>query len=76
MITVKLSISIEVDVRVLGFYTDAVKGDYSSESFPSELQIRKVFFEDLDITPVLEKANYDFASMEQECLEKIKNGQV
>ena len=74
MITVKLSITIELEVGIIGYYSEAVKGDYTNESFPSELQIQKVEFEGLDITPILEKANYDFASMEQECLEKIKNG--
>jgi hypothetical protein len=75
-IITKTTISIELEVEVVGYYTAEVKGDYTSEFFPAELEVQKVEFEGMDITPILKKANYDFGLIEYEYLEKAKNGQV
>ena len=72
----KTTISIELEVEVIGYYTSAVSGDYTSEFFPAELEVEKVEFEGVDITPILKKADYDFELIEYEYLEKVKNGQI
>lgn len=72
----KTTISIELEVEVTGYYSPAVSGDYTNEFFPAELEVEKVEFEDVDITPILKKADYDFGLIEYEYLEKVKNGQI
>jgi hypothetical protein len=71
---IKTTISIELEVEVFGYYEKEVRGNYTTESFPPAFHVEKVEFKDEDITSLLTKSNFDWSSLEDECLEKIKDG--
>ncbi len=73
MTTVKIKISIEIEVEVLGNYNHAISGNYEQPSEPSEFEIKKVLWQDKDISEMLEKENYDFDYLEEQCIEEIEN---
>jgi len=73
MTTVTIKISIEIEVEVLGNYNPASSGTYEEPSEPSEFEIKKVLWQDKDISEMLDKENFDFSQMEEQCLEQIEN---
>jgi hypothetical protein len=71
---IKTTISVELEVEVVGYYEKEIRGDYTTESFPPAFHVEKVNFKDVDVTTILTKCNFDWSSLEDECLEKIKDG--
>lgn len=69
---VKTTITIEVEVEVSGHYEKEVRGDYTTEHFPAAFHVEKVEFKGIDLTTLLNKSDFDWSSLEDECLEKIK----
>jgi hypothetical protein len=73
MTTVKIKLSIEIEVEVLGNYVPASSGTYEQPGESSEFMIEKVLWQDKDISEMLNIENYDFADIEEQCLEEIEN---
>jgi hypothetical protein len=73
MTTVKIKLSIEIEVEVLGNYVPASSGTYEQPRESSEFMIEKVLWQDKDISEMLNIENYDFAYIEEQCLEEIEN---
>ena len=73
MTTVKIKLSIEIEVEVLGNYVPALSGTYEQPGESSEFMIEKVLWQDKDISEMLNIENYDFADIEEQCLEEIEN---
>jgi hypothetical protein len=73
MTTVKIKLSIEIEVEVLGNYVPASSGTYEQPGESSEFMIEKVLWQDKDISEMLNIENYDFAYIEEQCLEEIEN---
>lgn len=71
--SVKTTITIEVEVEIYGHYEKEIRGDYTTEHFPPTFHIEKVEFKDMDLTTLLNKSDFDWSSLEDECLEKIKD---
>jgi hypothetical protein len=69
--TVKISIEIEVDVE--GNYSPPSNGSWEQPPEYAEFEINKVLWQGIDIADMLEKENYDFTEIEEQCLEQIEN---
>jgi hypothetical protein len=69
--TIKISIEIEVDVK--GKYHPASNGSYEQPPESSEFEISEVWWQGIDIADMLDKENYDFTEIEEQCLEQIEN---
>jgi hypothetical protein len=69
--TIKISLEIEVDVD--GKYHPASNGSYEQPPEPSEFEIQTVWWQQMDITDMLDEENFDFSQMEEQCLEQIEN---
>ena len=69
--TVKISIEIEVDVE--GNYSPPSSGTWEQPPEYAEFEINKVLWQGIDIADMLDKENYDFTEIEEQCLEQIEN---
>ena len=73
-------ITLEIEVEVEGkFYEGSPgsfyrsNGDPGDPPEPSSFEIDKVFWGDLDITKNLDKIDFDFYSLEEECINDVGN---
>ena len=73
MTTTTIKISIEIEVEVSGNYHPASNGSYEQPPESSEFEIQTVWWQGMDITDMLDKENFDFSEMEEQCLEQIEN---
>lgn len=77
-ITIKTTITIDVEVEVYGHYTPEVpekrylsNGDPGDPSEPERFDIISVSWNGLDITKKLDDEEFDYADLEDDCLTKI-----
>jgi hypothetical protein len=68
-----MKINIEAEVEVIGKYIKPYYGSYEQPTELAEFEIQEVLWQGQDIAPLLDKENFDFNSLEQECLEQIEN---
>lgn len=73
MTTKTIKISIEIEVEVSGNYHPASNGSYEQPPESSEFEIQTVWWQQMDITDMLDAENFDFSQMEEQCLEQIEN---
>lgn len=79
METVKIEINLTIEVEVKGKYykgSDGTfyksNGDVGDPPEPAEFEIREILWQGKDITEMLDKENFDFQSLELDCIEKIE----
>lgn len=70
--TIKINLEIEVDV--IGNYAKPYSGSYDQPPEPSEFEIINVLWQGNDITESLDKENYEWNDLENQCIEEIENG--
>lgn len=79
-VTVKLYLEIEVEVEGTyhkgspgSFYR--ANGDPGDPPEPPEFEIHEVSWQGVNITEMLDKENFDFVSIESDCLDNLHNQQ-
>ena len=80
MTKVMAKIYLEIEVEVEGGYQQGSSGSfYKANGDPGEppeepqFEIHSVLWQGIDITEMLDKENFDFGSLESDCLETIHN---
>ena len=71
--TTKIKISIEIEVEVNGNYHPETNGSHEQPPESAEFEIQTVWWQQMDITDMLDEENFDFSQMEEQCLEQIEN---
>lgn len=69
--TTKATIILEIDVDVTGVFHKEIGATYLTPPEPACFEIQKVEYEGIDITKLLDAANFDFEQMEQDVLEEL-----
>ena len=76
--TVIVEIKLQVEVEVSGKYHKQIPGTYYQRNGdpgtppePAQFEIDKVYWQGLDITPMLDIEDYNYYEIEERCLEKI-----
>jgi hypothetical protein len=79
--TLTKKIYLEIEVEVTGDYTKGSPGTfYRSNGDPGDppepemFEIKNVIWNGLDITEQLDEDNFDFSSLEDECIEELSDG--
>lgn len=79
--TITKKIYLEIEVEVTGDYTKGSpgtfyrsNGDPGDPPEPETFEIKSVIWNGLDITEQLDEDNFDFSSLEEECIEEISEG--
>lgn len=70
--TIKINLEIEVDV--VGSYIKPYSGSYDQPPEPAGFEIINVLWQGNDITESLDKENYEWNDLENQCIEEIENG--
>lgn len=70
-ITVKKTITIEIDVDVYGTYHKGKDSDYFSPPEASEFEIKQVLWAGTDITGFLNDTDIDWYNLEEKCITEI-----
>ncbi len=70
--TIKINLEIEVDV--IGNYIKASSGSYEQPPEPAEFEILHVLWQGNAITSSLNKENFEWNDLENQCIEEIENG--
>jgi hypothetical protein len=79
METVKMTINLTIEVEVVGNYRKAESGSWygnggiGSPPEPAEFEIQQVKWQGQDIAPILDTLDFDFESLENDCIEEIEN---
>lgn len=78
--TSKQTIYLEIEVDVEGNFSPGSPGTfYRSNGDPgdppesAEFEIEKVIWQGVDIAPMLDKENFDFSSLEEDCIADIED---
>jgi hypothetical protein len=78
--TSKQTIYLEIEVDVEGHFSPGKpgtfyrsNGDPGDPPEPTEFQIEKVIWQGVDIAPMLDKDNFDFSSLEEDCIADIED---
>jgi hypothetical protein len=78
--TIRKKINLEIEVDVIGQYIKGhpgsfyrSNGDPGDPPEPDQFEITNVIWDGLDITENLSNDNFDFYSLEEDCLEDIKD---
>jgi hypothetical protein len=77
--TVNIKMSLDIEVEVKGTYVSAKTGERRTVNGdgwpdePSEFKVEQVLFNGTDITAALQADNYDWASLQEECITEIEN---
>jgi len=77
-LSVKVKILIEAEVEVFGDYTPATSevrylsnGDAGNPGEPESFDIINVYWNDTNISSILDANDFDYTELEQDCLNKL-----
>jgi hypothetical protein len=80
MAKITMKIQLEIEVEVEGKYYKGSpgakyrwNGDPGDAPEPPEFEISEVLWQGVDITEMLNEENFDFSSLESDCIEAINN---